>query len=141
VIVIKDVILQKFIQGNIYIEALKTIYDNHSIDEVIKKLSLQLQIERSLEVVIQIIIDVCSKITSKLSLVGDTYADCIELIYNKEIIDENLKNNLIKAIKLRNLISHQYAKINHKILFNSIPELVSDFDDFRRTILDWIDND
>lgn len=62
-----------------------------------------------------------SRIISK-----DDYAN-VEALYQKNIIDERLKNALIESNGLRNRLVHRYNTLDDRTAFESILELLPDF--------------
>ncbi len=79
---------------------------------------------------IQIIIDISCHIASKYNLgTSQTYVECIEKLYKYDYINEQLSHDLISAIGLRNMLIHEYIKIDDKKLFDYL-ELTDDFKKF-----------
>lgn len=52
-----------------------------------------------------------------------TYSECIELLGKYNYISEDLAENLIKMIGLRNLLAHEYIKIDPIKLLNFLENL------------------
>ncbi|MBS3104805.1 DUF86 domain-containing protein [Candidatus Woesearchaeota archaeon] len=48
--------------------------------------------------------------------------DAFNILLENKIIDENLASKLKNAKGMRNIISHQYGKIDDKIVFEAITE-------------------
>ena len=61
---------------------------------------------------IQILIDISYHLVVKYNL-GDpkSYSECIELLKKFEYISEKLAEKLIKMVRLRNLLAHEYIKL------------------------------
>ncbi|TFF97906.1 MAG: DUF86 domain-containing protein [Promethearchaeota archaeon] len=51
-----------------------------------------------------------------------------------DIIDDELKEKLIKMTKFRNLIGHLYMEINNEIIYDILQENLSDFNLFKKQI-------
>lgn len=94
--------------------------------------------ERIIEIIMQIIIDICTHIVASLDQAPQTYSGCMEVLKNKGILDLELSNNLIDAVKMRNLIVHQYEVIDYERLFSLISKLITDSEAYKNSILDWI---
>jgi uncharacterized protein YutE (UPF0331/DUF86 family) len=87
---------------------------------------------------IQIVIDLSCHISSKYNLgISKTYAECIENLQSHHYIDEKLSNNLISAIGLRNLLIHEYIKIDIEQLYSFL-KLTDDFSLFIKEIRDCL---
>lgn len=62
---------------------------------------------------IQIVIDIACHLSSKYNLgVSTTYAQCIENLQRSRFISSELAKQLIGAIGLRNMLIHEYVKID-----------------------------
>ena len=79
---------------------------------------------------IQIVIDFSCHIASKYNLgTSKTYVECIEKLEKFDYIDEKLRKSLIAAIGLRNMLIHEYVKIDTERLYDYL-SLIDDFSDF-----------
>jgi len=80
---------------------------------------------------IQIVIDIACHIAGKYNLgASDTYAQCIDKLIQHDYIDASLGQNLIAAIGLRNLLIHEYTKLDTDKLYGFLDSV----DDFSRFI-------
>jgi uncharacterized protein YutE (UPF0331/DUF86 family) len=80
---------------------------------------------------IRIVIDIACHIAGKYNLgPSDTYAECIEKLVDHNYLDEALGRRLVAAIGLRNLLIHEYARIDSRRLFGFLDAT----DDFARFI-------
>ena len=66
-----------------------------------------------------------------------TYKDIFEILYQKKVISENTKLNFFKFIYYRNLIAHQYYRINKKQLFNFVKK-ISIIENFLKEIYNFV---
>jgi len=73
-----------------------------------------------------------SRIISK-----DDYAN-IEALYQKNLIEEGLKNALAESNGLRNRLVHRYNTLDDTIAFESILELLPNFKYFAEVIEKWL---
>lgn len=62
----------------------------------------------------------------------------MEVLNIEGILDSKLSNNLIEAVKMRNLIVHQYEVIDYVRLFSLFNGLIKDSEAYKHNILDWI---
>jgi len=87
---------------------------------------------------IQIIIDISCHISSKYNLgSAKTYAECIENLQKQNYIDAELSRSLISAIGLRNLLIHEYVKIDIEQLYGFL-KFTDDFSHFIRDIKEYV---
>jgi len=95
--------------------------------------------ERVFEIISQIILDVCTHIVAKQKLNTPlNYADCINKLVDEGILHQKHQHKFQNLIRMRNLIVHQYVKIDHEILFNVLRTLNDDYIIFQKSILNWI---
>lgn len=83
---------------------------------------------------IQIIIDISCHIVVHNNLGNaETYADCISLLGNFDIIDKELENRLTGMAGLRNILVHEYVAIDIERLYNMLNKL-DDFTTFAQAV-------
>lgn len=134
----EQLVKQKLLSSSEYLKNISEILKQYSVDEFKNNFSIQLQMERSFEVVNQIIIDICTHILSTYSETPQNYANCFEILHKKNIIGGYLSEDLIKSVRMRNLIVHQYTVIDYAILYCSLSKLQNTFADFKTQILNWL---
>ena len=101
----------------------------------------QVKAERSFEVLTQIMLDICTHIIAMSQTASPTsYSDCMIKLGKINVLNEKKAQNYSKLIKMRNIIIHQYDTIDLSILYGSLKDLLSDFDQFKVEILYWIEN-
>ncbi|MEZ0343767.1 MAG: DUF86 domain-containing protein [Caldimicrobium sp.] len=87
---------------------------------------------------IQIIIDISCHLVSKYNLGHPkTYGECIELLKKYDYISEDMAKILLKMIGLRNLLIHEYLKIDFKKLFSFL-ENIEDFKNFIKAVKPYL---
>lgn len=83
---------------------------------------------------IQIVIDLACHLSAKYNLgIAKTYADCIENLVTFDYIDSKLAKKLIAATGLRNMLVHEYVRVDVKKLFGFL-SLTDDFSRFMEAI-------
>lgn len=134
-------ISEKFLDAESYLEVLETITAQSTADSLQSSFSKQLKTERAFEVVLQTMIDVCTHIVSIFKETPDSYSSCFLILARKNVIPLKLGERLALAAKMRNIIVHQYAGINYQLLFEASIQLIADFSLFKRSVLEWIEED
>lgn len=132
---------EKFILTNKYLDKIKDIVDNYTVSDFKRNTDRQIIAERSYEVVCISIIDVCTLIMSSQSELPGSYAECMDILGEKEIIPRSLAERLANAVRMRNFIVHQYEKIDYELLYNSLSDLVNDFYAFKKAISSWMNQE
>ena len=99
------------------------------------RLAVYKAFQELLEAALDIVAMSCrdSRIISK-----DDYAN-VEALYQKNIIDERLKNALIESNGLRNRLVHRYNTLDDRTAFESILELLPDFKYFTEVMDKWLE--
>lgn len=96
-------------------------------------------IERTLQIMIEICIDISNHIIADNKYgIPQSYADAFIMLYRNKIIDRKLKDTMIKMVGFRNIIVHEYFKIDPKIVVNILQNNLKDFDKFKTAILKYV---
>jgi len=95
--------------------------------------------ERYLQLCIQIIIDISHLIIIDLGLERpeDNY-EAVSVLYEKKIISKKLAQKLTKMIGLRNILVHEYGKIDRKKIYKILKEKLNDLEEFKKQILKFL---
>ena len=95
--------------------------------------------ERYLQLSIQAIVDICHLIIIDLDLKRpqDNY-EAISILFEKKVISENLAQNLTKMLGLRNILVHEYGKIDRKLIYEILQNRLGDLEDFKKQIINFI---
>ena len=131
---------EKFLFSKKYWSKLEEIISKSS-DDLDRDLDLQLMAERIFEILSQIILDICTHIIAHLKeSPPQTYADCMKKLGNLGILSSQTAEKATSLAKMRNIVVHQYGKINYKLLFEGLRELHQDFPQLQNEVLTWIES-
>jgi len=101
-----------------------------TLEELLSDIDIQHLIERRLQLAIETCIDIASHIAAEQKLPGREKASDVFLLLGKyKIIEPKLAENLAKAVGFRNILIHEYAKVDHQLVFRYYQD---DLDDLRR---------
>jgi len=64
-----------------------------------------------------------------------SYADTFHVLMDNKLITKNLCNKMEKIVKFRNIIVHQYEKIDPAIVISILHKNLADFKSFKKEIL------
>ncbi len=64
--------------------------------------------------------------------------EVVPILFNKKIISENLALRLERIVGFRNILVHEYGKINRKRVYYYLLEKMEDFEVFKKEILSWL---
>lgn len=107
--------------------------------EFLKDFHLYGSAERYLQLSCQIIIDTFNLIIIEegIEKPGDN-KETISLLFDKKIISENLASRLGGIVGFRNILVHEYGKINRKKVYQYLMERLEDFEIFKKETLRWL---
>lgn len=101
------------------------------------RIEIRRSCERLLQVCVESVIDICSQLVAgfRLGLPSDEN-DLFEKLEAAGHISVELKQRLRKMKAFRNILVHQYAQVDDRIVFGIVSERLGDFDEFADTIRD-----
>ena len=93
-------------------------------------------VERYLQLAIEACIDIAELIISDQRLVSPTtYKEAIYVLGKEKILDEEFAKKFSEAAGFRNILIHDYVKIDYKRLHSYLQNNLSDFHRFIKEIL------
>ncbi|MCH9740295.1 MAG: DUF86 domain-containing protein [Epsilonproteobacteria bacterium] len=109
---------------------LKKMQEQISVDDIANNKFDEWSLRYGIFESIQIVIDLACHLSSKYNLgTAKTYTACIENLQKEKFLTATLAKSLISAIGLRNLLIHEYVKVDTKQLYSFL-ELREDFSRF-----------
>lgn len=92
--------------------------------------------ERYLQLCVQIIIDVCHLIIIDLNLTrpDDNY-EAVSMLYEKKIFSGTLADKITKMIGLRNILVHEYGKIDRGKIYEILKKNLKDLKAFQGAVI------
>jgi uncharacterized protein YutE (UPF0331/DUF86 family) len=111
-------------------------YSNISVDRYSKNWKTQRIVERTLQMMIEICVDIASHIVSDEGFrVPKSYADAFKVLHEKNIIKKDLFDRMELMAKFRNLLVHQYDRIDSGIVVKILNTHLDDFSDYKKAII------
>ena len=121
----------KIIQIKVYFKEFKTIIPDTFADyknNIEKKAACERYIEKIIEASTDLAFLV---IKLKKFRIPDDDADAFNILFENKIISKELCSKLKKAKGMRNILVHQYGKIDDELIFDSMKkELIKDINEF-----------
>lgn len=109
-------------------------------EELIGEVDIQDIVNRRLQIAVESCIDIATHLASGLNLPGQsTSADIFRLLAQEKVIGTELAEKLVKACGLRNILVHQYLKIDYKIVHESSHEGLDDLREFAKQVVDFLE--
>ena len=110
-----------------------------SENEYRKNWKTQRIVERTLQILVEECIDVANHIISDKGMrVPVGYADTFQVLMENRIINKKLSATMDKMAKFRNVIIHQYEKIDPAIVVSILSRDLGDFERYKKAIIKYL---
>jgi len=128
-------IKDKIIEIEKYLEQLEFVLPS-DLEEYKNDFKIKLMGERSFERIIEAVIDLSFLVVNEKNFrKPDEEEGIFDVLKSNKIISEILSEKLKDAKGMRNIISHQYGKINDELVFHSlVEELIPNVNEFLEAI-------
>jgi uncharacterized protein YutE (UPF0331/DUF86 family) len=95
--------------------------------------------ERLLQVLVETAIDTCALLVAglRLGLPGEE-DDLFEKLVQRGVLSAQMGSTLRRMKGLRNLLVHEYGRVNDEVVFETVHQRLGDFDVFKREILAFL---
>lgn len=95
--------------------------------------------ERFLHLAIECVIDICNHIISDMGFrKPETNRDAIQILYENAIISKELSTSLSNMASFRNILVHDYVRLDRFMVYNIIKSDLKDLELFMKTVVNWI---
>lgn len=134
----KHLILRKLAALDEYLSQIKA-YESISIKEYVSDWKIQRIVERTLQMIIETCLDIGSHIISDEKLpVPETYADMFRILARNGILGKTELDVYEKMARFRNVIVHDYEKIDPDIVAGILRNNLRDFETFKSSIVEYL---
>jgi len=131
----RTLVLRKLAEIEEYLAQIREFKDI-SVDQYSKDWKVQRIVERTLQMIIEACVDIAAHIISDRGYrIPKTYADTFKVLYEREILKEDLFKAMEKMAKFRNIIVHHYSTIEPEIVIGILKKNLDDLLQFRDAIL------
>lgn len=134
----REVVLSRINKLNEYIDILKSVlkYDKN---EYINDPLIYGSSERFLHLSIECILDISNHVISDMRYrKPENNKDIFKVLYENKIIDEILKNNLCNMAGFRNILVHDYMKLDRALVYDIINNNLIDIENFVSVIIQYV---
>jgi len=136
-VVDRDLVLRKLSDLARYIDQVSE-YRHISAEEYREDWKSQRIIERTLQVAIEACVDVASHVIADRGLpVPATYAEVFDVLGQAGLIDPELRVAMVRMARFRNIIVHEYTRIDPDIVVDILRNHLDDLTRFRTAALGW----
>jgi hypothetical protein len=121
-----------------YLEELKSILPL-DFEEYQRNFERRRACECLLQISIETVIDVCSLLVKgmRLGLPGEE-DDLFDKLHRAGVISEHMRDKLRKMKGLRNILVHEYARVDDRLVYGALWERLHDFAQFKHEILGFL---
>lgn len=99
----------------------------------------QRAVERTLQILVEMCIDIANHIIADKGMRLPTgYADAFQVLVENKVINRRLFKTMEKMARFRNLIVHQYDKIDPAIVISILRKNLDDFKKYKRAIIAYL---
>lgn len=110
-------------------------YKKYSKEEIVKDIDLRGAAERYLYLAAQATIDLAEAVISlKEFRKPTTMSENFYILEEEGIIEKELTENLVNMVGFRNIVAHDYEKINYDIMYNILVNRLRDIKEFLKLI-------
>ena len=134
----KQSILQKLELLRKYVGYLKE-YQRYALEDLQKNYTLRGAVERYFQLAIECVIDIAEIIISDLKIERPgEYREAIDLLGEKGILPGDFAYYFAPIAGFRNILVHEYIKVDLKEVYRHLKKDLPDFDKFARYIADYL---
>ncbi len=134
----KTLILRRLADLDEYLEQISE-YMDITAESYTKDWKTQRIVERTLQMMIETCLDISGHIISDKGFsVPQTYADTFRILVKKHILDQSHLNAFEKMAQFRNIVVHDYEKIDPKIVVGILRRNLGDFASFKESIIRYL---
>ncbi len=129
-----NVIENKISSVKKYLKALDR-YKNYSRQDIEKNIDVRGAVERYLYLAVQAAIDLAEAVVaSKGFRKPTTQRECFDILQEENVISLEMAERLVKMVGFRNVLAHDYEKINYDIVFDVLQNRLKDIEEFVKII-------
>lgn len=134
----KTLILRKFSSLDEYLGQIGE-YSAISLEDYAQDWKIQRIVDRTLQMMIETCLDVAGHIISDEGFrVPETYADMFKILVENQILEKSQSEPLNRMTKFRNIVVHQYEKVDPTIVIGILRNNLGDFEKYKKAIIDYL---
>jgi len=131
-------LLRKLAQLEEYVSQIEE-YRSLSVEQYKDDWKLQRIIERTLQMMIETCVDIAGHIISDSKFrIPDSYADSFRVLSENKIIATDLCKTMEQIVKFRNVVVHQYDRVDAEIVVGILRKRINDFNSFKDAIINFL---
>lgn len=129
---------RKIAQVDTYLSQVKE-FSKISVNAYKNDWKTQRIVERTLQMLIELCMDIANHLISDKAMRLPTgYADTFKVLMENKLISKNLFKTMEKMAKFRNVVVHQYEKIDPVIVVSILHKNLGDFEKYKKAIIKYL---
>lgn len=134
----REVVLSRIDKLKEYLTYLKDV-SKYSKNQYISEPLIFASTERFLHLAIECVIDIGNHIISDMNFrKPESNREVFEVLYENNIIDEKLLENLSKMAQFRNILVHDYIKLDRGMVYDIVLNNLVDIENFIKVAVNYI---
>jgi uncharacterized protein YutE (UPF0331/DUF86 family) len=134
----KTLILRKLAKLDEYKAQIRE-YASITQEEYEENWKVQRIVDRTLQIMIETCLDVAGHIISDEGFrVPETYSDMFKILIENQVLNQEHSNPLNKMAKFRNIVVHNYEKMDPSIVVGILRDNLEDFENFKNAIIAYL---
>ena len=110
-----------------------------SRSEFLQSTTQQRAVERMFENAIQACSDLAQHIATRaFDYEGSTAKEAVRVLYREDVIDEETTDTLVSAIGFRNVLAHEYGRVDTEEVYETLQTGLDVYDAFSQQVAQWV---
>jgi uncharacterized protein YutE (UPF0331/DUF86 family) len=131
----RDIIIAKLARLDEYVVYLKEL-KRYSRAQFIQDYRIHGLAERYLQLSIEVVIDVSRLLLICLAMERpENNHEAFELLYKNKLLSKKLFERIRSVAGFRNILVHDYMKIDHAIVYRALQDGIKDFGEFKKAVV------
>ena len=122
-----------------YHDELSEKQETLSRSEFLQSTTEQRAVERMFENAIQACSDLAQHIATRaFDYEGSTAKEAVRVLYRENVIDEETMDTLVSAIGFRNVLAHEYGRVDTEEVYETLQTGLDVYDAFSQQVAQWV---
>lgn len=111
-----------------------------SFQEFVHNIRLRKAVERALQVTIEACLDIAQHVISEEGFrYPESNADAFVVLNEESIIPDALLPDLVNMAKFRNILVHEYIRLDNSVVYGVLKKHLGDFERFAEAIVSYLE--
>jgi uncharacterized protein YutE (UPF0331/DUF86 family) len=134
----QEVIRKRLNKLDAYLDILCGMH-RYSLDDFLADPERYGSAERFLQLAIEALTDLGNHVIADLRLgTVDTYGDVAAILADKGYIDAELKDTWLKIVGFRNVLVHDYAELDRRVVYDVLTNRLGDLEQLRKVFAQFL---